>query len=137
MHETSYTWDRSKLSSSKKKINYYFSYTFTKRKFRSPKASDYHLESNLNLCVMNIEIDGYCKMENRFRVEKQQQQKKKTHRWKKKIRMKREKVVSLFINRVEFFFFLMFDKELSITSLLKYWSRSLPQFSSLCLWESS
>lgn len=46
--------------------------------------------------------------------------KKKTHRWKKKIRMKREKVVSLFINRVEFFFFLMFDKELSITSLLKY-----------------
>ena len=89
----------------KKKINYYFSYTFTKRKFRSPKASDYHLESNLNLCVINIEIDGYCKMENRFRVEKQQQQKKKTHRWKKKIRMKREKVVSLFINRVEFFFF--------------------------------
>lgn len=68
----------------KKKINYYFSYTFTKRKFRSPKASDYHLESNLNLCVINIEIDGYCKMENRFRVEKQQQQKKKNTQMEKK-----------------------------------------------------
>lgn len=75
-----YTWDRSKLSSSKKKLYYNFSYTFTKRKFRSPKASDYHLESNLNLCVINIEIDGYCKTDNRFRVKKQQQQKKKqTH----------------------------------------------------------
>ena len=46
-----------------------------------------------------------------------------------KIRMEREKVVSLFINRVESFF-LMFDKEISITSLLKYCGRSLPQFSS-------
>ena len=89
----------------KKKINYYLSYTFTKRKFRSLKACDYHLESNLNLCVINIEIDGYCKMDNRFRVEKQQQQKKKNTQMEKKIRMKREKVVSLFINRVEFFFF--------------------------------
>lgn len=43
-------------------------------------------------------------MENRFRVEKQQQQKKNTQ-MENKIRMKREKVVSLFINRVEFFFF--------------------------------
>lgn len=80
-----YTWDRSKLSSSKKKKLYYnFSYTFTKRKFRSPKASDYHLESNLNLCVINLEIDGYCKTDNRFRVKKQQQQKKKPNTWKTK-----------------------------------------------------
>ena len=62
----------------KKKLYYYFSYTSTKRKFRSPKASDYHLESNLNLCVINIEIDGYCKTDYRFRVKKQQQQKKNT-----------------------------------------------------------
>ena len=88
----------------KKKLYYYFSYTSTKRKFRSPKASDYHLESNLNLCVINIEIDGYCKTDYRFRVKKQQQQKKNTQ-MENKIRMKREKVFSLFINRVEFFFF--------------------------------
>ena len=61
---------------------------------------------------------------------------KKNKHMENKIRMKREKVISLFINRVEFFF-LMFDKELSITSLLKYCGRSLSQFSSLCLWESS
>ena len=107
--------------------NYYFSYTSTKTKFRSPKACDYHLESNLNLCVINIEIDGYCKTDNRFRV-KNNNNRKKTQ-MENKIRMKREKVVSLFINRVEFFFFLMFDKELSITSLLKYCGRSLSQFS--------
>lgn len=40
---------------------------------------------------------------------------KKNKHMENKIRMKREKVISLFINRVEFFF-LMFDKELSITS---------------------
>lgn len=57
---------------------------------------------------------------------------KKNKHMENKIRMKREKVISLFINRVEFFF-LMFDKELSITSLLKYCGRSLSQFSSLCL----
>ena len=57
---------------------------------------------------------------------------KKNTQMENKIRMKREKVISLFINRVEFFF-LMFDKELSITSLLKYCGRSLSQFSSLCL----
>ena len=84
--------------------NYYFSYTSTKTKFRSLKACDYHLESNLNLCAINIEIDGYCKTDNRFRNKKQQQQKKNTQ-MENKIRMKREKVVSLFINRVEFFFF--------------------------------
>ena len=57
---------------------------------------------------------------------------KKNKHMENKIRMKRENVISLFINRVEFFF-LMFDKELSITSLLKYCGRSLSQFSSLCL----
>ena len=61
---------------------------------------------------------------------------KKNKHMENKIWMKRENVISLFINRVEFFF-LMFDKELSITSLLKYCGRSLSQFSSLCLWESS
>lgn len=40
---------------------------------------------------------------------------KKNKHMENKIRMKRENVISLFINRVEFFF-LMFDKELSITS---------------------
>lgn len=57
---------------------------------------------------------------------------KKNQHMENKIRMKREKVISLFINRVEFFF-LMFDKVLSITSVLKYCGRSLSQFSSLCL----
>lgn len=57
---------------------------------------------------------------------------KKNKHMENKIWMKRENVISLFINRVEFFF-LMFDKELSITSLLKYCGRSLSQFSSLCL----
>ena len=46
---------------------------------------------------------------------KNNNKRKKNKHMENKIRMKRENVISLFINRVEFFF-LMFDKELSITS---------------------
>ena len=117
--------------------NYYFSYTSTKTKLRSPKACDYHLESNLNLCVINIEIDGHCKTDNRFRNKKQQQQQKKTHTDGKQNQDEKRKGCFSFYQSGWVLFFLMFDKELSITSLLKYWGRSLSQFSSLCLWESS